>query len=180
MANIRPLSVELSKKAQEELNEVPERITEDIAALKTWISKQAHLKARTDDQFLVNFLRGSKYSLERAKQKLDLYFTVRNLMPELFLNRDPTDRTLLEIIRLGYCLIFVLYKIFLILIFFFWRCFVVLPKGKTPDSPLTLIYRPGAHDPSKYNIIDIMKVSTMTMDILMRDSDQYIIGGHVF
>lgn len=53
MANIRPLSVELSKKAQ--LNEVPERIPEDIAALKTWISKQAHLKARTDDQFLVNF-----------------------------------------------------------------------------------------------------------------------------
>lgn len=102
MADIRPLSAELAKKAQEELNEVPERITEDIAALRTWISKQAHLKARIDDQFLVTFLRGSKYSLERAKEKIDLHFTVRTLMPELFKNRDPTDPTLLEIIRLGY------------------------------------------------------------------------------
>lgn len=102
MANIRPLSAELAKKAQEELNEVPERIIDDIAALKTWMSKQAHLNARMDDQSLVTFLRGAKYSLERAKEKMDLYFTVRTLMPELFKNRDPTDPVLLEIIRLGY------------------------------------------------------------------------------
>lgn len=176
MANIRPLSVELAKKAQEELNEVPERITEDIAALKTWISKQAHLNARTDDQFLVNFLRGSKFSLERAKEKIDLYFTVRKLMPELFINRDPTDPTLLEIIRLGYVQ-FLFYRKFT---YFFCRTFVVLPKGEAPDSPITLIYRPGIHDPSKYNIAELMKVSTMIMDILMRDNDQYIIGGQVF
>lgn len=43
-----------------------------------------------------------------------------------------------------------------------------------------MLYRPGSYDPSKYNISDLMKVSTMIMDILMRDNDQFIIGGQVF
>ncbi|GAB0090859.1 hypothetical protein DMENIID0001_056270 [Sergentomyia squamirostris] len=54
MANIRPLSEHLALKAQTELNEVPEKIEEDLNVLKTWIGKQPHLRARTDDQFLVN------------------------------------------------------------------------------------------------------------------------------
>lgn len=102
MANIREISSELQKKAIDELNEVPSRIEEDILALRTWIGKQSHLRARTDDQYLVTFLRGSKYSLERAKEKIDLQFTVRELMPEMFKGRDPTEPITLEIIRLGY------------------------------------------------------------------------------
>lgn len=101
MVNIREISPELQKIAEAELNEVPSRIADDILALRTWMSKQAHLIARTDDQFLVTFLRGSKYSLERAKEKIDLYYTVRSLMPEMFESRDPTDPITLEIIKLG-------------------------------------------------------------------------------
>lgn len=101
MVNIRTISPELQKIAEVELNEVPSRIEEDLLALRTWIGKQAHLRARTDDQFLITFLRGSKYSLERAKEKIDLFFTVRTLMHEMFIDRDPTDPATLEIIRLG-------------------------------------------------------------------------------
>lgn len=101
MVNVREITSELQKKAETELNEVPSRIEEDILVLKTWIGKQAHLRARTEDQFLLAFLRGSKYSLERAKEKLDLHFTIRGLMPEVFIGRDPTDPISLEIIRTG-------------------------------------------------------------------------------
>lgn len=101
MVNIRELSPELQKKAQDELNEVPSRIEEDIEALRTWISKQPHLRTRTDDQYLVTFLRGSKYSLERAKEKIDLLRTVKTLMPEMFIGRDPTEQITSEIIKLG-------------------------------------------------------------------------------
>lgn len=59
------------------------------------------------------------------------------------------------------------------------RSFIVLPQGETPDSPLILLYRPGSYDASKYNVADLMKVSTMVMDVLLRDNDQYIIGGQV-
>ena len=102
MPDIRPLCPALAKLAAEELNEKPERIQMDLETLREWIIKSPHLKARIDDQFLVTFLRGCKYSLERAKQKLDTFYTVRTLIPELIKNRDPMNERLQEMIRLGY------------------------------------------------------------------------------
>lgn len=62
MPNIRPLSDALAKRAVEELNEVPERIQTDLEAFRQWILKSPHLKARTDDQFLIVFLRYHKWN----------------------------------------------------------------------------------------------------------------------
>lgn len=101
MLNIRPLSAELSRIAKTELNELPERISEDIKALRTWINTQPHLNTNLSDQFFVTFLRGCKYSLERTKQKIDKFFTIKTAMPELLADRDPTHPILLELIRLG-------------------------------------------------------------------------------
>lgn len=55
-----------------------------------------------DDQFLVSFLRGCKYSYEKSKEKLDMYFTVRSAIPEFFDDRDPSYNNLREAIRRGY------------------------------------------------------------------------------
>lgn len=55
-----------------------------------------------DDQFLVSFLRGCKFSYEKSKEKLDMYFTVRSAIPEFFYDRDPSYTNLKEAIRLGY------------------------------------------------------------------------------
>lgn len=101
MLNIRPLSVELAKIAKNELNEVPERIPEDVKALRIWLETQPHLTSNLSDQFLVTFLRGCKYSLERTKEKIDTFFTMKNAMPEILSDRDPTTPLLLELIRLG-------------------------------------------------------------------------------
>lgn len=102
MPNIRPISRELARKAQLELNEVPERMQEHMDALKIWLLQQPQLRARLDDQFLVTYLRGSKYNLEKAKKKIQQHYKIRATLPELFLNRDPLDDTSLEIIRSGY------------------------------------------------------------------------------
>lgn len=101
MINVRPLLPALAALAEKELNETPERLVSDIKSLKEWIRQSPHLRVRTDDQFLVTFLRGCKFSLEKAKQKFDLYYTVRSYMPEVMLNRDPFDERLQAIIRLG-------------------------------------------------------------------------------
>lgn len=102
MANVRPLSPSLAALAKLELNETPERLVSDIRALREWIKQSSHLRTRTDDQFLVTFLRGCKFSLEKAKQKFDLYHTVRSFMPEVMMNRDPLEERLQTIIRLGW------------------------------------------------------------------------------
>jgi hypothetical protein len=101
MSNIRQISPELQQKAIDELLEVPSRIDSDIEAFRDWIKKSPHLNAPTDDQTLVNYLRGCKYSLEKAKQKFDLNFTVRTLLPEIVGKVDTADPRFLEIIRLG-------------------------------------------------------------------------------
>lgn len=99
MIDIRPLTPELQKKAIEELNEDPARIEKDVEAFREWIKKSPHIKGRTDDQFLVTFLRGCKYSLERAKQKYDLFYTLKTHMPKVFKDRDPTSEKNQKILR---------------------------------------------------------------------------------
>lgn len=101
MSKIRELPIELAKIAQDELNEVPERIETDLEALRNWIKHTPHLIARTDDQFLISFLRGCKYSLERTKQKLDLFYSVRQHTPEIIKNRDSKNEHLMGMIRQG-------------------------------------------------------------------------------
>lgn len=157
--NIRELSPELAKKAQEELNEVPERLADDVQALKDWIGKQAHLRARTNDQHLVNFLRGSKHSLERAKEKLDLFYTIRSSMPEIFSDRDPMSPRNLELIRLG--------------------TFLPLPKTLTPDGPRIILMRVGAYDTSKFSIYDIFRAQSLVNSIAMYEDDNMVVAGQV-
>lgn len=159
MASVRPLSPELAEKAQKELNEVPSRLPEDLQALKDWIAKQPHLKARTDDQFLTTFLRGSKFSLERAKEKLDMYYTVRTAIKELFTERDPTKSPTKEVIKYG--------------------TFLPLPKTTSPDGPRIMLIRPGSYDANKHTIQQIMKVSYLIMDILAIEDDNLAVAGQM-
>lgn len=159
MINIRPLSPALSKLAEEELNESADRIVGDIRSLKEWIKQSPYLKVRTDDQFLICFLRGCKYSLERAKQKLEAFYTIRTIMPEVHLNRDPHNERLQAIIRLGIG--------------------VPLPTTENSDSPRIILIRPGAYDASVYTLPEVMKISNMIHDILMREDDNYMIAGQI-
>ncbi|KPI93909.1 Clavesin-2 [Papilio xuthus] len=115
---LRPLSSELAEKARLELNEDPNRINDDLHHIKDWLTKQPHLRARTDDQWLIAFLRGCKYSLERTKEKLDLYYSVRNTAPE-FYRIKHTDPLFNEILDLGST--------------------VILPKVASPDAPRVTI-----------------------------------------
>lgn len=101
MLSIRPLSTALQKVAIEELNEVPERLEEDIAALRQWILQQPHLRARGDDQYLVNFMRSCKFSLEKTKSKMDRFYTLRTRYPENFLAHNVDVDKLLPRFRLG-------------------------------------------------------------------------------
>ncbi|XP_050098596.1 uncharacterized protein LOC126579235 [Anopheles aquasalis] len=158
MAQLRTLIPELAEKAQNELNEVPNRIPEDLAALRSWLIKQSHLNPRTDDQFLVNFLRGCKYSLEKTKEKLDNYYTVKTAIPEFFENRDPCNEALQMYMAFGVNL--------------------PLPHTLEVDGPRFMLVRMGAYDASKYSIVHVMKVCYMITDLLLVNDDTSIIAGH--
>jgi hypothetical protein len=101
MPNIRPLCKELTQKAADELNEIPDRIQADLDALRTWLGQSPHISACMDDQFLVAFLRGCEHRMELVKEKLDLFYTVRTALPQLVRNRDPFEAKTREILGLG-------------------------------------------------------------------------------
>ena len=42
----------------------------------------------SDDAFVLAFLRGCKFSLERTKEKMDTFYTVRSACPEFFADWD--------------------------------------------------------------------------------------------
>lgn len=155
---IRPLNAKLQIVAEEELNEVPSRVESDLKCLCQWIEKQPHLKARTSDQFLIAFLRGSKFSLEKAKKKLDLYYSLRSLTPELFHLREINDETL-NIFRIG--------------------CLLRLPKPMKEDGPRIYISRYGQYDPKKYKLADFLKISFMMSDIQIIEDDNAMVKGFI-
>ncbi|XP_017473577.1 PREDICTED: alpha-tocopherol transfer protein-like [Rhagoletis zephyria] len=159
MTAIRPLSDELQKVAIEELNEGPERLQRDIAALREWIEKQPHLRARTDDQFLVSFLRGCKHSLEKAKSKIDHFYTIRAMLPHVFANNTMANAKNLMIARSGGLL--------------------VLPKTLEIGGPVIGF--------SRYKILfdlpitarDLHRFTIMCADMAIVATDEFVIGGYM-
>ncbi|TGZ54118.1 Alpha-tocopherol transfer protein-like protein [Temnothorax longispinosus] len=91
---------EMSKQIRVELNENAATRDKDLEIIKEWLVKQPHLPKFEDDQRLMTFLRGCKFSLEKCKRKLDMYFTMRAVVPEFFSNRDITRPVLQEIAKL--------------------------------------------------------------------------------
>ncbi|KAM7345709.1 alpha-tocopherol transfer protein-like [Cochliomyia hominivorax] len=158
MSKIRPLPPALQKIAIEELNEDPTRIDADIEALRTWIQQQPHLKARTDDQFLISFLRGCKYSLEKAKSKIDKFYTLRTKYPELFTLKEMEEEKIKEYIRLGVA--------------------VALPKPLNETGPRIMLMRSGAFNPSKYDFMEIMRVYQAACEITFLEDDYTIVSGY--
>ncbi|XP_013099280.2 alpha-tocopherol transfer protein-like [Stomoxys calcitrans] len=99
MAKIKPLPLELQRIACEQLGEVPQRIPEDLQKLKEWIRMQPHLKSRTDDQFLVQFLRGTKYSLEKAKEKLEQFYALKSKYADMLSNVDVESTLFMDYVQ---------------------------------------------------------------------------------
>ncbi|ALC44043.1 CG33514 [Drosophila busckii] len=152
---IREISPELQEHAVKYLNEVPERIEADLEALKTWIVQQPHLNPRTDDQFLIAFLRGCKYSLEKAKSKIDTFYMLRTKYPEMFNPTDVDNGKLREILRLG--------------------PIVYLPK--LYNGARLGIFRLGPVPADKYAIHEVMQVGQVMQEITLLEDDYAIING---
>ncbi|EDV31623.1 uncharacterized protein Dana_GF15442, isoform B [Drosophila ananassae] len=160
MSLVRPLNPVLQAIACQELNEVPHRVPQDIEALREWVLKQPHLRACTEDQFLLAFLRGTKFSLERAKEKFDRFYTLQSSIPEVFNERRlATDPQVLDIIRMGVIL--------------------RLPIDPNDSGPCVTIIRAGSYDTSKYKFQDIIRVGSMFGEIMMFEDENATVSGYV-
>ncbi|XP_045458934.1 alpha-tocopherol transfer protein-like [Melitaea cinxia] len=154
---IRELSPGLAKIAKNELNENPNQVPNDLMNIKEWISKQPHLKARTDDQWLIAILRGCKFSLERVKEKIDLFYSLRTTAPEITLRLKPTEPEFINFLRLGTC--------------------VILPQANNEQRPCVILIRPGRYDIEKYSVAYLMCILYYLVQILVVENDTATVIG---
>ncbi|XP_046979860.1 alpha-tocopherol transfer protein-like [Schistocerca americana] len=153
----RELTPELQAKAEKELNEDPKRRDQDIQHIKEWLKKQPHLKARDDDQWILTFLRGCKFSLEKTKQKLDMYYTLRSALPEIFTNRDPFSPTAQKILTSG--------------------SVVVLPQLDDEGRRVTILRT--VLPPNAVPLHESVKLNMMGADATLREDDAAVVCGEV-
>ncbi|XP_065073961.1 alpha-tocopherol transfer protein-like isoform X1 [Ochlerotatus camptorhynchus] len=156
MTLVQP-SGELSAKIKEELREPanPADIDRDIGIIREWLGKQPHLPKDMDDARLRTFLRGCKFSLERVKQKLDMYYTMRNAVPEFFTERDVTRQEMSEVLNV-----------------------VHMPPlpGLTPAGCRVVMLRGTDKDISTPNVIESMKLTLMIGDIRLAEESVGVAG----
>ncbi|WAR15866.1 TTPAL-like protein [Mya arenaria] len=87
------LSEDLVKQAEEELNEKPQWRSRDIQALRDMVNKRADLKIRTDDAFLLRFLRAKKFDYDRAFNLIVRHYEMKadERNKQLFTNLRPAS-----------------------------------------------------------------------------------------
>ncbi|XP_055600436.1 retinol-binding protein pinta-like [Uranotaenia lowii] len=157
MSPIRPISAELAKVAKEQLHEDVSQLDSHLLVVKRWLKELTSFEGTLEDQNLISFLRGCKFSLEKTKDKLRLFFWIRTELPEVIQNRDPLDDRVQEIIRLGVG--------------------TPLPITVNPTDPKIFIIRVAQFDYTKFVFADVIKAATLINDVLMRDDDQMVICG---
>ncbi|XP_028043631.1 alpha-tocopherol transfer protein-like [Bombyx mandarina] len=129
----------------------------DLVAIKDWLCRQPHLPHEVDDILLLRFLSSAKYSLEKAKKTIDLFFTVRSNAPELFCKRDPWAPEIKRIFDVTDML--------------------PLPN-KTKENYKVFIYRLSTTDLDLFNFVDAVKTFFMLADTRLTE-DQDVPAGEV-
>nr|CAH7724662.1 unnamed protein product [Callosobruchus chinensis] len=64
-------------------------LQDSIQTIKSWFTTQKHLPETPNDNIIMNFLFMTNFSIENAKKRLDMYYTIRDLIPELFRDKNP-------------------------------------------------------------------------------------------
>ncbi|XP_015184477.1 PREDICTED: alpha-tocopherol transfer protein-like [Polistes dominula] len=149
---------EMSTLIRSQLNENVTTRDNDLKMIKEWLAKQPHLPEIDDDQLLMTFLRGCKFSLEKCKKKLDMYFTMRGAAPEFFGNRDITQQELKTSVSLIH--------------------FPPLP-GLTKDGCRVTIMNGQRKDIIPTNAANLMKLVLMIGDIRLKE-ELHGVAGDVF
>ncbi|KAF5308779.1 hypothetical protein FQR65_LT06012 [Abscondita terminalis] len=140
-----------------ELNENPKRIQQDVKDLRDWLKHQKHLKSKDDDQYLLGVLRRCKFSIEKAKRKLEIHYTTKGFAPDMFVGRDPFKKSIQSILT---------------------------TKTIFVHTPLLLptvyyVYWNNIED-MQISITEAAQMFFMNMDILINENDSFTINSFYF
>ncbi|KAK7792213.1 hypothetical protein R5R35_000493 [Gryllus longicercus] len=129
-----------------------------VKKIQIWIVTQPQLNARTDIVYLLRFLRGCKYDVEKTKRKIANFYTIRAKAPEWFLDRDPLLPAIQEMLNMG----------------------VFLPlHNRDHEGRLVVVIRAAVHNPNFHLQSDVLKVGKMILDLVLEEDESVPVKGVV-
>ncbi|XP_029670269.1 retinol-binding protein pinta-like [Formica exsecta] len=93
------LEMPAMKEILEEAGGNEELLEELLDKFRLWLKQQLHLPQDISEQRLKFYVYSAKFNLEKAKRRLDLHYTLRNLIPEVYSTRDPLADSVIQITR---------------------------------------------------------------------------------
>ena len=152
----KDLDAKTLEKAKKDLNENVKQREIDIENIKEWILKQTYMNSMVDDDFIIRFLRASKYSYAKTQEQIKNFWINRTEITKIFQDRSfEDDSVTMEIADLG----------------------IYFPLLQ-PDSEgrIVLIQRIGMWDTEKYDFYDIAKYMFSVFDIVSMNPRAQING----
>ncbi|XP_017780570.1 PREDICTED: uncharacterized protein LOC108565552 [Nicrophorus vespilloides] len=127
----------------------------DLKTIKEWFKTQPHIPELPSDRLIVSYLIMNKFHIEKTKSRLEMNYSIRNVMPELFCH-NPLDLKIRDS----------------------HRYFKVIGMSKlTKDLRRLFIVKPK--DDACYDITIIISRLIMSLELLttydINNGDEYII-----
>uniref|UniRef100_A0A0A9WJV2 Clavesin-2 n=1 Tax=Lygus hesperus TaxID=30085 RepID=A0A0A9WJV2_LYGHE len=150
------ISEEAARVAMRELREDEATRAHGLQQMREWIRKNKDVEnVRTDNSFLLRFLRAKKFSLPMAQNQLLKYLNLRQTFSHMMMNLDYTIPPVLELINNGY----------------------LFPSPvRDKYGRRVILANAAALDPHKYDCIAQAKVHMLTYETLLEDEDNHIFG----
>uniref|UniRef100_A0A6P7G760 Uncharacterized protein LOC114334505 n=1 Tax=Diabrotica virgifera virgifera TaxID=50390 RepID=A0A6P7G760_DIAVI len=81
-------------------------LEEDVKLIKEWLKTQPHLPEIPSDHIIASFICMNKFSLERTKHGIDLYYTTRSTLPCIYQFANPKTEFMKIAEESSYLLVF--------------------------------------------------------------------------
>ncbi|XP_070533465.1 alpha-tocopherol transfer protein-like [Ptychodera flava] len=140
-------------KAKRELNEDPTTRQVHLDKLREMFNSRPDIKFRSDDAFLLRFLRCKKFSAERAFKTLVRYYETRRDFTDIYGNFVPS--------RVEYIL---------------KKNMHYLSVGRDSDGRRVFLFRPGSLEANKAELLDGITTSVMVMEKVIEEDETQVNG----
>jgi len=146
----------LRKVAETELCENPKTRKKALRELREWLKSQNHISGcRSDNSFLLRFLRMKKFEVADTIKTLEKYLKMRCQNPEWFADLNIAEPKLNQLISDGYCF--------------------VLPERDARGRKV-VYSRAAAMDANLFTANDVMRAHLLTFEALLEDEDVQVNG----
>jgi hypothetical protein len=103
LLNIYIVDEDKVRKFYESFETTVQRVDKDVEIIREWLKIRPHLPELMDDVKIKNFLNLSKFSIEKTKKKIDMYYTIRSVIPDLFEKSNPKLTHMQRLLDMTYC-----------------------------------------------------------------------------